>query len=112
MSIDSILGSGGAVAQHLERYEPRPQQLEMARAVGRAIAEGRHLMVEAGTGVGKSFSYLIPAVLAALENKECRVVVSTHTIALQEQLVQKDVPFLKKGQIKIVQVPLICHFIG
>src|SRR5579884_2116572 len=95
MSISAILGPGGAVAQRLPNYEARPQQLDMAEAVADAIAGKHHLMVEAGTGVGKSFSYLIPAVLAALERKECRVVVSTHTISLQEQLVRKDIPFLK-----------------
>src|SRR5438067_1624141 len=95
MSIQEILGPGGAVARRLPNYETRPQQIDMAEAVADAIADKRHLMVEAGTGVGKSFSYLIPAVLAALERKECRVVVSTHTISLQEQLVRKDIPFLQ-----------------
>jgi ATP-dependent DNA helicase DinG len=95
MSIAEILGPGGTVAQRLPNYEARPQQIEMAEAVADAIAGKHHLMVEAGTGVGKSFSYLIPAVLAALARKECRVVVSTHTISLQEQLVRKDIPFLQ-----------------
>src|SRR5205085_1029513 len=79
MSIDSILGPGGAVAGLLDRYEPRPQQLDMAHAVERAIAHREHLLVEAGTGVGKSFAYLIPAVLAALADRKCRAVISTHT---------------------------------
>src|SRR5215207_7178441 len=95
MSIDSILGSSGSIAKALPRYEPRPQQLEMADAVAGAIADRRHLMVEAGTGVGKSFAYLVPAILAATENKNCRVVISTHTISLQEQLIRKDIPFLQ-----------------
>jgi ATP-dependent DNA helicase DinG len=67
----------------------------MAEAVAEAIAERRHLMVEAGTGVGKSFAYLVPAALAAAADKNCRVVVSTHTISLQEQLFHKDIPFLQ-----------------
>ncbi len=67
----------------------------MADAVAEAIADRRHLMVEAGTGVGKCFAYLVPAILAATANKECRVVISTHTISLQEQLVHKDIPFLQ-----------------
>jgi ATP-dependent DNA helicase DinG len=96
MSITSILGPGGAIARQLQNYEVRPQQLEMAAAVARAIDERRHLMVEAGTGVGKSFAYLVPALLAALDDKECRVVVSTHTISLQEQLINKDIPFLQE----------------
>src|SRR3954469_24812793 len=95
MSTASILGPGGAVARRLPGYEPRPQQLEMADAVADAIAGRHHLMVEAGTGVGKSFAYLVPAVLSALAGKEDRVVISTHTISLQEQLVQKDIPFLQ-----------------
>src|ERR1700736_2633607 len=95
MSHIPILGAGGAIAQRLGNYEPRPQQLEMAEAVASAIAERRHLMVEAGTGVGKSFAYLVPAMQAALADEECRVVVSTHTISLQEQLIRKDIPFLQ-----------------
>src|SRR5262245_3720698 len=95
MSIDAILGAGGAIAAELDNYEPRGQQLEMARAVQHAIAERKNLIVEAGTGVGKSFAYLVPAIQAALKDKECRVVVSTHTISLQEQLIRKDIPFLQ-----------------
>src|SRR5579871_942876 len=95
MSIASILGPEGVIAQKLPRYEPRAQQLQMADAVAEAIAERRHLMVEAGTGVGKSFAYLVPSILAATESKDCRVIISTHTISLQEQLVHKDVPFLQ-----------------
>src|SRR5436305_1193189 len=96
MSIASILGPGGAVAGRLGNYEPRGQQLAMAEAVADAIADKRHLMVEAGTGVGKSFAYLVPAVQAALADPHCRVVVSTHTISLQEQLIHKDIPFLQQ----------------
>src|SRR5437588_538266 len=88
------LGPGGAIARRMHRYEERPEQLMMARAVARAIEEGGHLMVEAGTGVGKSFAYLVPAILAAAESGK-KVVISTHTISLQEQLLQKDLPFLR-----------------
>jgi ATP-dependent DNA helicase DinG len=96
MSIASILGPDGAVARRLGNYEPRPQQLDMAQAVADAIADGHHLMVEAGTGVGKSFAYLVPTILAATAaEKNFRVVISTHTISLQEQLVRKDIPFLQ-----------------
>jgi len=95
MSIDAILGPDGAIARHLPGFESRPEQRAMAAAVAAAIDCRRHLMVEAGTGVGKSFAYLIPAIQAALADKDCRVVVSTHTIGLQEQLVRKDVPFLR-----------------
>jgi ATP-dependent DNA helicase DinG len=96
MSVSSVLGPGGLVARRLGNYEPRSQQLVMAEAIGEAIADRRHLMVEAGTGVGKSFAYLVPTLLAAAENKGCRIVVSTQTISLQEQLVCKDIPFLQE----------------
>ena len=95
MSLASLLGPGGIVAGRLANYEPRPQQLDMAGAVEGALAEKHHLMVEAGTGVGKSFAYLVPAILFAQQAKEQRVVISTHTISLQEQLIQKDIPFLQ-----------------
>jgi ATP-dependent DNA helicase DinG len=95
MSVASILGPGGLIAQRLPGYEVRPQQLAMAEAVTATIAGQGRLMAEAGTGVGKSFAYLVPAILAAAARKECRVVVSTHTISLQEQLVHKDIPFLQ-----------------
>jgi ATP-dependent DNA helicase DinG len=118
----SILGPEGRIAARLPHYELRPQQLEMADAVAGAFRRKRHLVVEAGTGVGKSFAYLVPAILAtaqdeplftAAETKEGgkpsekgpaekgeeaprhkRIVISTHTISLQEQLIEKDIPFL------------------
>lgn len=90
----SILDKNGLIGQRLPNYEVRPQQLEMARAVEAAFKNGRHLIVEAGTGVGKSFAYLVPAVEHVLHHGG-RVVISTHTIALQEQLVEKDIPFLQ-----------------
>jgi ATP-dependent DNA helicase DinG len=96
MNPSRILGPGGSIARRLPAYETRPQQLAMADAVAGAIVSPHHLMVEAGTGVGKSFAYLVPAILAATAEKECRVVVSTHTISLQEQLIHKDIPFLQK----------------
>jgi ATP-dependent DNA helicase DinG len=107
MSSASILGPGGVIADHLGNYEPRPQQLDMAGAVENAITERRHLMVEAGTGVGKSFAYLVPAVLAATATKDCRIVVSTHTISLQEQLIHKDIPFLQSVLPQPFQATLV-----
>src|SRR5579871_5857192 len=95
MSPEDVLGPGGLIAAKMPDFESRPQQVEMARAVADAIAERRHLMVEAGTGVGKSFAYLIPAIQAATQGRDCRVVISTHTINLQEQLLRKDIPFLQ-----------------
>src|SRR4051812_33951306 len=96
MSVDAILAPDGAIARHLAGFESRPEQLAMARSVAAAIADGRHLMVETGTGVGKSFAYLVPAIEAALADRECRVVISTHTIGLQEQLIRKDLPLLRQ----------------
>ena len=95
-----ILGEGQKIAQRLDTYEHRGQQIEMADAVANAIAKKRHLIVEAGTGVGKSFGYLVPSILSLAENQAAkdetkkRIVVSTHTISLQEQLISKDIPFL------------------
>jgi ATP-dependent DNA helicase DinG len=90
-----ILGPQGSIARRLaDRYEHRPQQMEMATAVERAFTEGHHLLVEAGTGVGKSFAYLLPAIDFAVRNKK-RVVISTHAISLQEQLIDKDIPLLR-----------------
>ncbi|MGE0143567.1 MAG: ATP-dependent DNA helicase [Planctomycetota bacterium] len=95
LDVDAVFGDGGAISRRLVDYEPRPQQLDLAHAVERALRDGRHLLAEAGTGVGKSFAYLVPAVLHALAHPERGpVVVSTRTIALQEQLEQKDLPFL------------------
>src|SRR5262245_22713724 len=95
MSVESVLGPGGSVAQQWSEFETRREQLDMAKAVADAIAAPHHLMVEAGTGVGKSFAYLVPAIQAALADRDCRVVISTHTISLQEQLLRKDIPFLR-----------------
>jgi ATP-dependent DNA helicase DinG len=92
----SVLEPGGPLARCFPTYEHRPQQVMMLRAVARALSEGRHLMVEAGTGTGKSMAYLVPAFAWASANGR-RVLVSTNTINLQEQLLQKDIPDLAKA---------------
>ena len=89
----SVLEHGGPFARYFESYEHRPEQVEMLKAVANALSYGQHLMVEAGTGVGKSFAYLVPAALFALQNNT-RVVISTNTINLQDQLIKKDIPDL------------------
>jgi ATP-dependent DNA helicase DinG len=110
-SVSEILGKGGRIAARLPHYEERPQQLAMAEAVAAALADQQHLVVEAGTGVGKSFAYLVPAILHATaepppapggdeedddsDKPRRRIVVSTHTISLQEQLIGKDLPLLR-----------------
>ena len=89
---------GGLDAAHREAeiaFEHRPQQVRMAGAVANALAQRRHAAVEAGTGVGKSFAYLVPLILWAVERGE-QGVVATHTISLQEQLIAKDIPFLRR----------------
>jgi ATP-dependent DNA helicase DinG len=78
-----------------KNFEFRPEQQEMAARVAQALEEEQHLIVEAGTGVGKSLAYLVPSVLFALERRK-KAIVSTHTINLQEQLLHKDIPILKK----------------
>ncbi len=91
-----ILGESGPVASGLSDgpgYEHRPQQLSMADAVWDAMESRRVQLAEAGTGVGKSFAYLVPAMLRAIQHRET-VVVATNTIALQEQLIERDIPFL------------------
>src|SRR5438105_15802860 len=93
--LQDILAPGGAIARRLgEGYEFRPQQMEMAAAVQAALVDGHYLLVEAGTGGGKSFAYLLPAIDYAVRTKK-RVVISTHTISLQEQLIDKDIPLLR-----------------
>ncbi len=91
--VESLLRSGSPLAEAMDGFEERPEQIAVARAVAEAINEGQRLVVEAGTGVGKSVAYLLPALLYATANNR-RVVVSTNTINLQEQLVEKDVPML------------------
>jgi len=94
--VASILEYGGAFSRHFSHFEQRPEQLEMLRAITRGLSEGQHLLTEAGTGVGKSFAYLIPAALWAYQNG-LRVVISTNTINLQDQLINKDIPDLQKA---------------
>lgn len=95
LTLKDIFSPGGIVSDHLQGYEFREEQLNMANAVARAFAASEHLIVEAGTGVGKSFAYLIPAISLALKTEQT-VVVSTNTISLQEQLITKDLPFLEQ----------------
>jgi DNA polymerase-3 subunit epsilon/ATP-dependent DNA helicase DinG len=94
--VASILEYGGPFSQYFESFEQRPEQIGMIRAVSDALSYGQHLMVEAGTGVGKSFAYLVPAALFSLQNNT-RVVVSTNTINLQDQLIQRDLPNLSQA---------------
>ena len=91
--VASMFSDGGALSHALDGFESRSEQAQMAQAVTEAINDGERIIIEAGTGVGKSLAYLLPAALYALANGK-RVVISTNTINLQEQLLQKDVPIL------------------
>ncbi len=91
VTIEGIFGPGGLLAKRHPGYEFRASQLEMARIAEEAFAKHQHVLIEAGTGTGKTLAYLIPAIRSGR-----RVVVSTATKSLQEQLFQKDVPFLQK----------------
>jgi DNA polymerase-3 subunit epsilon/ATP-dependent DNA helicase DinG len=99
-AVADLLDEGSPLATSIPGFSRRPQQIMMARAVTTAFNEGRHILVEAGTGTGKSLAYLIPAVLWAVTNSQ-RVVISTNTINLQEQLITKDLPILQRA----VQTP-------
>ncbi|MEI8210942.1 MAG: helicase C-terminal domain-containing protein [Planctomycetota bacterium] len=119
LDVNSILGPGGRISNRIANYEHRLEQLQMANAVADALENQKHLIVEAGTGVGKSFGYLVPAILFATASESAmearsatprdedssdedaeeakqprRIIISTHTISLQEQLIQKDLPLL------------------
>ena len=89
-----IFSEGGLLSK-AKNFEYRREQQEMARAVARSLEEERHLVIEAGTGVGKSIAYLVPAVLYATEQSK-KAIISTCTISLQEQLLNKDIPIVKK----------------
>jgi len=101
-----VLEEGGAVQQLLPGYEHRPAQLSMSRAVLTSFTENQLLLVEAGTGTGKSLAYLVPAILWAKATGE-RVLISTNTINLQEQLITKDIPLVLKALNADIAVELV-----
>jgi ATP-dependent DNA helicase DinG len=91
-SIEAIFAPGGPLARTLADFEPRPGQVQMSQLIERGFLESAHTIVEAGTGVGKSLAYLVPALRSGK-----KVVISTATIALQEQLVHKDIPLVLRA---------------
>ncbi len=93
LDIREAFAPAGCISQSLTGFEVRPQQVEMAGAIGTALVDCRHLAVEAGTGVGKSFAYLVPAI-EYVDRTGNKALISTYTITLQEQLINKDIPFL------------------
>ncbi|GAX62178.1 ATP-dependent helicase [Candidatus Scalindua japonica] len=102
MLIEDVLGKNGVIAKKSGSYELRPEQLDMALAIEKAIEDNKHLIVEAGTGVGKSMAYLLPFIFWSVINNK-KVIISTHTKTLQEQLIKKDLPFLRNA-LKSVNV--------
>lgn len=92
--VSAHLDDGGEFARSSKNFERRPEQIAMAESVSEAFSNNYNLLIEAGTGVGKSFAYLVPAALFAIQN-QTRVVVSTNTINLQAQLIQKDIPMIR-----------------
>ena len=92
--VEAIFSATGLLAK-AKNFELRPQQQQMAGAIARALEDEEHLVTEAGTGVGKSLAYLVPGILFAIEQHK-KAIISTHTINLQEQLLYKDIPILKK----------------
>jgi ATP-dependent DNA helicase DinG len=105
--VEEIFSPNGILSR-AKNFEFRPQQQEMAVAVARALQGGGHLAVEAGTGVGKSLAYLVPAILFAVSQSK-KAVISTHTINLQEQLTEKDLPMLA-GVLSALPVPVKFNF--
>jgi DNA polymerase-3 subunit epsilon/ATP-dependent DNA helicase DinG len=93
--IAAILDRGGLFSKHFPHFEHRQEQVELCENIATALSDGLHVLAEAGTGVGKSLAYLIPAAFWAVENNT-RVVISTNTINLQDQLINKDIPDVKK----------------
>ena len=93
LNIKEVLSKEGIIARSFAGFEPRVQQVQMACEIQKSLSNNRQLIVEAGTGIGKSFAYLIPAI-EIIGRRMGKVLISTFTITLQEQLINKDIPFL------------------
>ncbi len=102
LTVDGVLGDGGALGACIDDFEPRASQLGMAELIAEAIALGESRVIEASTGIGKSFAYLVPALLS-----EARVVVSTGTRNLQDQLYHKDIPRVRQAVVAAKRVALL-----
>jgi ATP-dependent DNA helicase DinG len=96
LDIEEVLSADGLISRSFSGYEFRPQQVQMACAIKDAFVDRRHLITEAGTGIGKSFAYLTPAI-ELVHREKTKVLISTFTITLQEQLINKDIPFMAKS---------------
>jgi ATP-dependent DNA helicase DinG len=102
LDVAAVLGSGGIIGEHIDGFEARASQLAMAELIAEAIALGESRIIEASTGIGKSFAYLVPAFLG-----NSRVVISTGTRNLQDQLFQKDIPLIRKAIVSARKVALL-----
>ncbi|MCP4875769.1 MAG: ATP-dependent DNA helicase, partial [Gammaproteobacteria bacterium] len=102
LSVEAVLGDDGIIGQHISDFESRASQLGMAQLIDEAIALGESRVIEASTGIGKSFAYLVPAFLS-----NARVVISTGTRNLQDQLYQKDIPLIRKAIVSAKKVALL-----
>ncbi|MEJ2759544.1 MAG: DEAD/DEAH box helicase, partial [Anaerolineales bacterium] len=99
--VSAILDRGGLFSKYFPHFEHRQEQIELCQLIASALSDGLHILAEAGTGVGKSLAYLIPAAIWA-EKNNTRVVISTNTINLQDQLINKDIPAVKQ----VLDIPL------
>ncbi|RRD41046.1 DEAD/DEAH box helicase [Leptotrichia sp. OH3620_COT-345] len=95
INIDEFFGENGKIHEKIKMFEPRKEQYKMSKYIEKCINENKKLIVEAGTGTGKTIAYLLPTLLYALENN-LKLIISTNTINLQEQLINKDIPLIRK----------------
>src|SRR5210317_1614111 len=102
LDVAAVLGRDGVIGEHIDGFESRDSQLAMAELIAEAIRLGESRVIEASTGIGKSFAYLVPAFLA-----DSRVVISTGTRNLQDQLYHKDIPLLRKTIVSERKVALL-----
>lgn len=102
LDVAAVLGAGGVIGQYIDDFVPRDSQLGMAQLIDEAIALGESRVIEASTGIGKSFAYLVPAFLG-----DARVVISTGTRNLQDQLFEKDIPLIRKAIVNGKKVALL-----
>ena len=102
LDVAAVLGTDGVIGEYISDFESRASQLAMAELIAEAIALGESRVIEASTGIGKSFAYLVPAFLS-----NNRVVISTGTRNLQDQLFQKDIPLIRKAIISARKVALL-----